>query len=115
VWFVEDVFQTSEKHCVVRGRGALRDSATEFLAESAVLDDEALGEAIGLSSLTDDLVQREDVARLEQRAIDQGSGAANVDVAVRKIGKVGRELTRDPLNAKLLRIRGGERCLGAVS
>src|SRR6185436_4494669 len=56
MWLVEHVLQPREEHRVVRSCRTLRDSATELLEESSVLDDEALGEAVGRGSLTDDPV-----------------------------------------------------------
>src|SRR6187549_1398231 len=81
VRLVLDVLQAREEHRVEGRRRHLGDAATEVLLEDAVADDEALGEPVLAGALTDGVVERERLARLEDRAVDDVGGPADVGVA----------------------------------
>ena len=57
-------------------------------------------------------MSEKDLARLEQRAVDQLSRATDVDVPVGQVGEVGGELSGHLLDAEILGVGGGELGLG---
>jgi hypothetical protein len=88
---VLDVLEASEKCGVERGRGDLAHPSAEVLLEDAVADDDPLGEAVCRSAITDRVVEAECLPGLEDRAVDEFGGPAEVRISVRGMRKIGGE------------------------